>query len=184
MMQGIFEQLRSGADVDMSTPEYAEAIKHMTDCANICFKINTTAPLPEQIRPLEEELFCGNLDKTSYLMPPVQIDFACQMKIGKGVFVNPSLTCMAAGGITIDDGVMIGPNVRIVTDNHDFDNRMVLRCKPVHIGRNAWIGVGAIILPGVTIGENAVVAAGAVVTKDVAPNTIVGGNPAKFIKAI
>ena len=190
----IFEQLRSGADVDMATPGYAEAIKHMTDCANICFKINTTAPLPEQIRPLEEELFGGrsaegrlqgkNLDKTSYMMPPVQIDFARQMKIGKGVFVNHSLTCMAAGGITIDDGVMIGPNVRIVTDNHDFENRMVLRCKPVHIGRNAWIGVGAIILPGVTIGENAVVAAGAVVTKDVAPNTIVGGNPAKFIKNI
>jgi len=172
----IFEQLKSGADVDMATPEYAEAIKHMTDCANICFKINTTAPLPEQIRPLEEQLFGGNLDKTSYLMPPIQIDFACQMKIGKGVFVNHSLTCMAAGGITIDDGVMIGPNVRI--------NRMVLRCKPVHIGRNAWIGVGAIILPGVTIGDNAVVAAGAVVTKDVAPNTIVGGNPAKFIKNI
>ena len=167
----IFEQLRSGADVNMATPKYAEAIKHMTDCANICFKINTTAPMPEQIRPLE-------------VMPPLQIDFACQMKIGRGVFVNHSLTCMAAGGITIDDGVMIGPDVRIVTDNHDFQNRMVLRCKPVHICRNAWIGVGAIILPGVTIGENAVVAAGAVVTKDVAPNTIVGGNPAKFIKNI
>ena len=180
----IFELLRSGADVDMATPEYGEAIRHMTDCANICFKINTTAPVPEQIRPLEEELFGGKLDATSYLMPPLQIDFGCQMKIGKGVFVNHSLTCMAAGGITIDDGVMIGPNVRIVTDNHDFQNRMVLRCKPVHIGHNAWIGVGAIILPGVTIGENAVVAAGAVVTKDVAPNTIVGGNPAKFIKNI
>ena len=180
----IFEKLRSGADVDMSTPEYSEAIRHMTACAGICFKINTTAPIPETVRPLEEELFAGRLDKSSYLMPPIQIDFACQMTIGKNVFVNHSLTCMAAGGITIDDGVMIGPNVRIVTDNHDFANRMVLRCKPVHIERNAWIGVGAIILPGVTIGENAVVAAGSVVTKDVAPNTIVGGNPAKFIKNI
>ena len=180
----IFEQLRSGADVDMATPQYAEAIRHMTDCANICFKINTTPPRPELIRPLEEELFGGRLDASSYLMPPLQVDFACQMTIGKGVFVNHSLTCMAAGGITIEDGAMIGPNVRIVTDNHDFDNRMVLRCKPVRIGRRAWIGVGAIILPGVTIGENAVVAAGAVVTKDVAPNTIVGGNPAKFIKSL
>ena len=180
----IFEKLRSGADVDMASPEYAEAIAHMVRSASICFKINTTEPNPEEVRNLEEELFEGKLDKTSYLMPPFQIDFACQMKIGRGVFVNHSLTCMAAGGITIDDGAMIGPNVRIVTDNHDFQNRMVLRCKPVHIGRNAWIGVGAIILPGVAIGENAVVAAGAVVTKDVAPNTIIGGNPAKFIKNI
>lgn len=166
----------------MATPEYAEAIQHMTECNNICFKINTSEPKPEVIRSLEEQLFDGRLDATSYLMPPLQIDFARQMNIGQHVFVNHSLTCMAAGGITIDDGVMIGPNVRIVTDNHDFTNRMVLRCKPVHICRNVWIGVGAIILPGVTIGENAVIAAGAVVTKDVAPNTIVGGNPAKFIK--
>ncbi|MBR5068525.1 MAG: hypothetical protein IKX25_03920 [Bacteroidales bacterium] len=180
----IFERLSSGADVDMATAEYAEAIVEMTRCGKICFYINTTEPVPEKIRPLEEELFGGGLDATSYLMPPLQIDFARQMKIGRGVFVNHLLTCMAAGGITIDDGAMIGPNVRIVTDNHDFENRMVLRCKPVHIGRRAWIGVGAIILPGVTIGENAVVAAGAVVTKDVAPNTIVGGNPAKFIKNI
>ena len=180
----IFERLRSGADVDMATPEYADAIGEMSRCNKICFRINNTEPDMEQVRPMEEELLNGQLDKTSYLMPPLQIDFGCQMQIGKGVFVNHSLTCMAAGGITIDDGVMIGPNVRIVTDNHDLQNRMVLRCKPVHIGRSAWIGVGAIILPGVTIGENAVVAAGAVVTKDVAPNTIVGGSPAKFIKNI
>lgn len=180
----IFKQLSSGADVNMATPAYAEAIKEMGRCNQICFRINTTEPDMEKIRPMENELLNGGLDATSYIMPPMQIDFGCQMKIGRGVFVNHSLTCMAAGGITIEDGVMIGPNVRIVTDNHDFANRMVLRCKPVHIGRNAWIGVGAIILPGVTIGENAVVAAGAVVTKDVAPNTIVGGNPAKLIKTI
>ena len=57
-------------------------------------------------------------------------------------------------------------------------------CKPVHIGRNAWIGAGATILPGVTVGENAVVAASAVVTRDVEPNTIVGGNPARLIKRV
>ena len=61
---------------------------------------------------------------------------------------------------------------------------MLLPCKPVHIGKDAWIGAGATILPGVTVGDNAVVAAGAVVTKDVAPNTIVGGNPAKVIREI
>ena len=180
----IFEKLRAGEDVDMATPEYAKAVEHMLHCASICHKINTCDPTPDAVRPLEEELFAGKLDATSYLMPPLQIDFACQMHIGRNVFINHSLTCMAAGGITIEEGVMIGPHVKILTDNHDFHNRMVLRCKPVHIGRQAWIGAAAIILPGVSIGENAIVAAGAVVTNDVAPNTIVGGNPAKFIKTI
>ena len=78
----IFEQLKSGADVDMATPEYAEAIKHMTDCANICFKINTTAPQPDQMRSLEQQLSRGNLDKTRYLRPLMQIDCARQMTIG------------------------------------------------------------------------------------------------------
>ena len=90
------------------------------------------------------------------------------------------------GGITIEDNVLIGPKVNLITENHPLDptDRKTLICKPIVIKRNAWIGAAATILPGVTIGENAVVAAGAVVTNDVAPNTIVGGVPAKFIKKI
>jgi acetyltransferase-like isoleucine patch superfamily enzyme len=91
---------------------------------------------------------------------------------------------MSRGGITIDDGAMIAANVQLISNNHDLHDHQLLICKPVHICRNAWIGAGATILPGVTVGENAVVAAGAVATKDVAPNTIVGGNPAKLIKRI
>ena len=79
---------------------------------------------------------------------------------------------------------MIGPNVTVVTDNHDLQNRMVLLCRPVHIGKNVWIGACAGIMPGVTIGDNAVIAGGAVVVKDVEANTVVGGNPARVIKRI
>ena len=75
-------------------------------------------------------------------------------------------------------------NVQLISNNHDLHDRQILICKPVHIGKNAWIGAGATILPGVTVGENAVVAAAAVVTKDVPANAIVGGNPAKLIKMI
>ena len=181
--KNIFEKLRDGDSVNMMDKDYGQAIAHMNDCNKICFKINTTEPDMATIWPLEKQLISG-LDESSYIISPLQIDFGCQMQLGKQVFINHSLTCMAAGGITIEDGVMIGPNVKIVTDNHDFQNRMVLRCKGVHICKNAWIGAGALILPGVTIGENAIVAGGAVVTKNVEPNTIVGGNPAKFIKMI
>ena len=91
---------------------------------------------------------------------------------------------MSAGGITIDDGAMVAANVQLISNYHDLYERQVITCKPVHIGKNAWIGAGATILPGVTIGNNAVVGAASVVTKDVPADTIVAGNPAKFIKRI
>lgn len=91
---------------------------------------------------------------------------------------------MSAGGITIDDDALIAANVQLLSNNHDLQNRRVITCKPVHIGHRAWIGAGATILPGVTVGENAVVGAGSVVTRDVEPNTIVAGNPAKLIHRI
>ncbi len=91
---------------------------------------------------------------------------------------------MSAGGVIIEDNAMLAANCSIATNNHNFKDRAVLTCKPVHIKRNAWIGMGAIILPGVTIGENAIVAAGAVVSNDVPDNALVGGIPAKIIKML
>ena len=90
------------------------------------------------------------------------------------------------GGITIEDNVLIAPKVSLLSEGHPVSpqSRQSLVPGRIHIKKNTWIGAGATILPGVTIGKNAVVAAGAVVSKDVAANTIVGGIPAKIIKAI
>ena len=117
-------------------------------------------------------------------MAPVKGACVETVKIGAGSMIMPDCLMMARGGITIEENVLIAANVQLISNNHDLYDRMLLVCKPVRICKGAWIGAGATILPGVTVGENAVVAAGAVVTKDVAPNTIVGGNPAKLIKAI
>lgn len=106
------------------------------------------------------------------------------VKFGRNVIVMPGCLMMSAGGITIDDDAMLAANVQLISNNHDLENRHVITCKPVHICRKVWIGAGATILPGVTIGENAVVGAGSVVTHDVEPNTLVAGNPAKFIRKI
>lgn len=91
---------------------------------------------------------------------------------------------MAAGGIIIEDDVMIAANAQLITNNHDLDNRLIITCKPIRICKKAWIGAGATILPGVTIGENAVVGAAGVVTKDVPANAVAVGNPERIVRRI
>lgn len=109
------------------------------------------------------------------------------IEIGKGVGFNVGVYVNGYGGLTIDDGAMIGPYVMIHTANHKYDDltrpiaEQGWNKEPVHIGKEAWIGMGAIILPGVTIGDYSIIGAGAVVTKDVPPYAIAVGNPCRVI---
>ena len=168
-------------DPRKTTPEEME--RGMRD-VKLVFEMNHTMPYTEEYNNLVKELFGDNLGEGAMVMPPLKGVCFDRVKIGKNEMIMSDCLMMSRGGITIEDDAMIAANVQLISNNHDLDDRVLLICKPVHIGRKAWIGAGATILPGVTVGENAVVAAGAVVTKDVAPNTIVGGNPAKFIKNI
>lgn len=180
----IFERLKNGEPIHMiEVPEYHDiAHKEMARCRNLCFQINTTLPERENILPIEKELFSSGLPEGSFFTPPFQVDYANQMTIGEKVFANHDFTAMAAGGITLEDGVMIGPHATILTVNHDLKDLQILKCKSVTVKKRAWIGANVTILPGVTIGEGAVVGSASVVTKDVAPHTVVAGNPARFIK--
>lgn len=103
------------------------------------------------------------------------------------MFVNQNCTFYDLGGLDIGDDVMIGPNVSLITSGHPVEpsrRHDAVVARPIVIGNNVWIGAGATIISGVTIGENSVVGAGAVVTRDVPPNTLVGGNPARIIRSI
>lgn len=180
----VFEKLKSGEAVNMHSEEYRPCVTELYRTYKALHHLNTAEPLSEEFSNAFKELFDGSVPPGLSLFTPVQIDFPKQMTFGEHVFINHSFTAMAIGGITIGNNVQIGPNVTIVTDNHDFHDRYILRCRSVVLEDNVWIGANVTIMPGVTVGKNAVIAGGAVVTKNVPAYTVVGGNPARVIKEI
>ncbi len=118
---------------------------------------------------------------------PFHCAYGINIVLGNQVFLNAGCTILDCATVTIGDQSQLGPNVQIYCAEHHQDpvKRTVDGLEiahPVHIGKRVWIGGGAIILAGVTIGDGAVVGAGSVVTRDVAPETVVVGNPARVIK--
>ncbi|WP_407942282.1 sugar O-acetyltransferase [Microaerobacter geothermalis] len=152
----------------------------------IIFISNGNYHTPEEIRELFSMLIGKPVDETFSMFPPFYTDCGKNISVGKNVFINSGCRFQDQGGITIGDGALIGHNVVLATLNHDLDpsKRSNLHPAPIVIGKNVWIGSNSTILPGVAIGDGVVIAAGAVVTKDVPPNVVAGGVPARVIKKI
>lgn len=120
-----------------------------------------------------------------FIAQPMYLGRGCTVSIGKGTYINNGMTLVDDLDITIGEGCLFAPNVMITTTGHPADPE--LRKKgmysfPVTIGDNVWIGMGAVILPGVTIGENSIIGAGSVVTKDIPANVIAFGSPCRVIR--
>ena len=182
----VFERLHSGEKIDIRDEDYQrEAHGEMDRCRQLCYEINSTPPKDkERIVALENELLDGQMKDGTFFTPPFQVDLANCLKLGKNVFANHGLAVMSLGGIEIEDGVMLGPEVGLFTVNHEPENIRVIMTKKIHIKKNAWIGARVNILPGVTIGENAIVGTASVVTKDIPDNAVAVGNPARIVKYI
>ena len=152
----------------------------------ITMQINTQYHEPEELASLFSELIGKPVGEGFGLFPPFYTDFGKNINIGRNVFINAGCKFQDQGGITIDEGALIGHGVVLATLDHDFapEKRQQLHPAPIHIGKRVWIGANAVVTKGVTIGDNAVVAAGAVVTQDVPAGTIVGGVPAKVIRKL
>ncbi len=183
MSQTIFERMLAGGMI--RNDEMGEAREVVARAQRLSPALNASTTMDE-MRERLSELIESKIDKSTTVFVPFHTNFGKHIKLGKNVFINHACSFLDLGGITIEDDVLIGPRVNLTTENHPVDpaKRKFLDLKRIVIKRNAWIGAGATILPGVTVGENSIIAAGAVVNKDVPPNTIVGGIPAKVIKKI
>jgi maltose O-acetyltransferase len=130
---------------------------------------------------LKERL--GEVGENAVIRPPFHCDFGFNIRLGRGAFLNFNCVVLDVTEVTIGEGAQIGQAVQIYSADHPRDpaqRRDGLEFgRPVRIGRNVWIGGGAIILPGVSIGDDAVIGAGSVVTRRVPAGATVVGNPAR-----
>lgn len=182
----LFQRLRAGDPLRKDDPEYARFGEVVARTIRLCVEMNATATDVDQVRSRLSAIIGMEIDPTTAVFPPFHTNFGRHTRIGRNVFINHACSFLDIGGITIEDDVQIGPRVNLTSENHPLDpaDRQTLLPRAIVVKRNAWIGAGATVLPGVIIGENAVVAAGAVVSRDVPPNTVVAGVPARVVKAL
>lgn len=129
---------------------------------------------------------CG---ENCYIELPLRANWGGHhLHLGSGIYMNFNVTLVDDGHIYIGDRVMVGPNVTITTANHPVDPALRARGlqynKDVWIGENAWIGAGALLLPGVHIGKNTVIGAGSVVTHDIPDHVVAVGNPCRILREV
>ncbi|MCE2563726.1 sugar O-acetyltransferase [Komagataeibacter sp. FNDCF1] len=133
---------------------------------------------------LHEQL--GAVGRNATVRAPFWCDYGYNIFLGNDVFLNFGCVVLDVVPVKIGDGTQIGPGVQILAADHPRDpelrKKMLESGHPVTIGRNVWIGGGAIILPGITVGDDAIIGAGSVVTHDVATGARVAGNPARVLR--
>lgn len=167
-----------------------ELVKMRQDARQLLTKINQNlGDIREngQDFGLCKSLF-GDMGRNLWLQPPFYCDYGRNISLGDNVYINFNCVILDVAPVRIGSHVMMGPAVQIYTASHPLDAKE--RAKGLELGKairiedHVWLGGGCILCPGVTIGAGSIVAAGAVVTKDVPPGVIVGGNPVRVIRSV
>lgn len=185
-MSAMKDRLHTG---ELYLPGDEAIMKQQEKCLELLYEYNMTRPGEKEKRnALLKEMF-AEIGEDCWIEPPFHANFGgAHMHFGKNVYANFNLTCVDDTHIYVGDYTMFGPNVVIATAGHPILPKLRQKAyqynMPVRIGRNCWIGAGAMILPGITIGDNTVVGAGSVVTKDLPADVVAVGNPCKVLRKI
>lgn len=165
-----------------------EIAKEQLECLEILYDYNHTRPSESQKREQILKNLLAEIGENCYIEPPLHANWGKYTHFGNNVYANFNLTLVDDTDIFVGDNVMFGPNVIIATAGHPVDPPLREKVAqfniPVRIGKNVWIGAGAIVLPGLTIGDHSVIGAGSVVTKDIPPNVVAVGNPCRVLREI
>lgn len=180
------DKMHSG---ELYLPNDKDIMAEQLLCLEKLYDFNATRPTEHEKRAkMLKEMF-AEIGDGCYIEPPFHSNWGGKhCHFGKNVYANFNLTLVDDTHIYIGDYTMIGPNVTVATAGHPILPE--LRQKgyqynfPVTIGKNCWIGAGAVIVPGITIGDNVVIGAGSVVTKDIPSNVVAVGNPCRILREI
>ena len=180
------EKMVSG---DLYLPDDEDIMTEQIKCLDRLYDFNMTRPTQlDKREEMLKEMF-AEIGENCYIEPPLHANWGgAHCHFGKCVYANFNLTLVDDSHIYVGDYTMIAPNVVIATAGHpilpELREKQYQYNMPVHIGRNCWIGAGALIMPGVTIGDNTVIGAGSVVTKDIPANVVAVGNPCRVLREI
>ncbi len=180
------ERMHTG---ELFLPGDTEIMEWQIECLDRLYEFNLTRPTEEKKREeMLKEMF-AEIGEGCYIEPPFHANFGgAHVHFGKNIYANFNLTLVDDTHIYVGDSTMFGPNVVVATAGHpilpELREKAYQYNFPVHIGKNCWIGAGAIIVPGVTIGDNVVIGAGSVVTKDLPSNVVAVGNPCRILREI
>ena len=180
------EKMVSG---DLYLPDDEDIMTEQIKCLDRLYDFNMTRPTQLDKRAeMLKEMF-AEIGENCYIEPPLHANWGgAHCHFGKCVYANFNLTLVDDSHIYVGDYTMIAPNVVIATAGHpilpELREKQYQYNMPVHIGRNCWIGAGALIMPGVTIGDNTVIGAGSVVTRDIPAGVFAAGNPCRDIKKV
>ena len=170
-------------------PNDPEIMKEQLNCLDRLYDFNQTRPTElDKREQMLKEMF-AEIGERCYIEPPLRTNFGGKhVHFGNDVYANFNLTLVDDTHIYVGDNTMFAPNVIVATAAHPILPELRVQGlqynMPVHIGKNCWIGAGAIILPGVTIGDNTVIGAGSVVTRDIPANVVAVGNPCRVMRPI
>ena len=182
----MFDVLHDGS---LYYPMSGEILDEQTRCLEKLYDYNRTRPSEAERRAaLLREMFC-EIGEGCYIEPPFHANWGGRfVHFGKNVYANFGLTLVDDTHIYVGDNVMFGPNVVIATAGHpilpELREQGLQYNASVRIGKNCWIGAGALVMPGVTIGEGSVIGAGSVVTRDVPANVVAVGNPCRVLRPV